>query len=313
MWLGPITLQDALHRLKTTDKALSVARFLNKYGLRFEQAALEAGHKKLKPLEDFLPIKVVDIYQLFPLPHGTQRQGLVKSLQSWGWKAKPLQPIRRDGTGVTWEVGSDQPPPSPILPGAHGDVIVTKVRTINKDDAADPIVVSRKTRSYINNSNKPAASQDPWVIGPDPWSKTGHQQPGSSVTHCTADRLQQVEQRLTATIRKELDDHSALGPSDTDMGTGADQHDPRINRLEADIQELRQHSVRFERWFNDAAAAQSSTQQQLEAVHATVGQQQTTIIQMQSQIEQLNTSIHAEMADGFKAIEGLLNKRLRTN
>ncbi|CAJ1364293.1 unnamed protein product [Effrenium voratum] len=177
------------------------------------------------------------------------------------------------------------------------------------DDAADPIVVSRKTRSYINNSNKPAASQDPWVTGPDPWSNPGRQQPASSVTHCTADRLQQVEQRLksdlTATIRKELDDHSALGPSDTDMGTGADQHDPRINRLEADIQELRQHSVRFESWFNDAAAAQSSTQQQLEAVHATVGQQQTTIIQMQGQTEQLNTSIHAEMADGFKAIEDL--------
>ena len=75
IWLPGATLQIAHHKHRTTEGSISVIRLNDRYGLRFNTAQLPQAHHTLKPDEPYLQVKVVDIYKLFPLPHGTQRQG----------------------------------------------------------------------------------------------------------------------------------------------------------------------------------------------------------------------------------------------
>ncbi|CAJ1441997.1 unnamed protein product [Effrenium voratum] len=49
VWVPGGSYTDAVHKLKTTDAAISLARFRGRYGIRFAQTSLAAGHEQLKP------------------------------------------------------------------------------------------------------------------------------------------------------------------------------------------------------------------------------------------------------------------------
>ena len=123
---------------------------------------------------------------MHPLPHGTTRAGLIKCLKSWGWAAKPLQPVRGGPEGAGWHVGSGTQPPSAVLQGAHGDVVVTKVRSVVNTKEAPSILGSFKTKAHLRSQTRTSqpprgqsnasASSDPWLQH-DPWQAFKPTQP----------------------------------------------------------------------------------------------------------------------------------------
>ena len=123
------------------------------------------------------------------------------------------QPTRGDSSGAAWEVGAVVPPPAHVLPGQHGDVVITKIRSTQK--TRKPKNLSNKTQQFLRQQSKgPTSSTDPWTTGADPWATWANPAhlPATS-TAMPSDKLQQVEQRLRTdiknTIRKKLEDQHA--------------------------------------------------------------------------------------------------------
>ena len=242
VWVPGGSYTDAVHKLKTTDAAISLARFRGRYGIRFAQTTLAAGHKQLKPDEPFVDIKITDIYRLHPLPPGTQRQHLVKTLKAWGWQARPLQPARGDSAGAAWNVGSCTPPPSAVLQGQHGDVVISQVRANKPEADSKPLIASTKTQQYLRSQNQASASaHDPWMSGSDPWAKWSTPAASTSASTFAPDKLQQVEERLRSDIKSSIQQHLNKQAAGTDMDLDdqdAGVNELRFQQLEADVAEL---------------------------------------------------------------------------
>ena len=165
IWLPQQGFKDAEHKKKTMQGAVAIARIGHRWGLRFRDEDMEAAFKELRPREQYSKISLDRIFVMYPLPHGTTRQGLQKSLKEWGWEAKPLQPTRGGAEGAGWQVGSGKAPPSMVLQGAHGDVVVTPVRTVQQVREPPKILSSFKTRSHLKQaaSSTGTSSADPWL------------------------------------------------------------------------------------------------------------------------------------------------------
>lgn len=120
IWMNSHFLAEALRSCKTCPKALGLVRLKQKYGVRVYADDVEVAFKQLKPEATFIAARVQRTFQLFPLPHGLQRAELIRRLNDLGLLAKPLQPGRGQQDGISWEVGSSDPPQptsSPVLAG----------------------------------------------------------------------------------------------------------------------------------------------------------------------------------------------------
>ncbi|CAJ1449681.1 unnamed protein product [Effrenium voratum] len=323
VWLPGATLTSILHKHRTTEGSTSIARLNDRFGLRFPTDRLPQAHQALRPDEPYLQIKVVDIYKVFPLPHGTQRQGLAKSLAAWKWKAKPLQPCKGDQHGIGWEVGAETPPPSDILQGAHGDVLVTKLRSLKPETASPALVAFDRTQKYLHSHHEPVkATHDPWQAGQDPWSQWFHQHPAegqATSSKPAADRLQQAEERIkadvTASLQKQLDQWQPPNSWDEDQTMADDTHkfESRFQHLEPSVAELRQQNYKFEQWFGEAAEANAATNHQINAIAKEVHTQQAELSNLNKSVSDHNAEIRREMSAGFSNIEALLSKKHRTD
>ena len=93
VWIQNGSLPEAIHKLKITEHGIAVARFGSRYGVRVPTKDAEMIHTQLNPEVPFANFEVNKIYELRPLPHGTQKLGVLSMLKAWGWKARPLQPF----------------------------------------------------------------------------------------------------------------------------------------------------------------------------------------------------------------------------
>ena len=327
VWLNNVGLQQILHRAKTTAKVVAIHRLQQKYGLRFAEADFAEAHKLLKPEEPYVHSRTTSIYKLFPLPLGTQRQGLQRALLQWGWKARVLQPVAGSVDGTTWEVGAAQEPPSRVLQSADGDVMVTFLRHTIKDPAPAPIVASSSTRDHFKQLSM--AKDDPWLGQSDPWK--AYRSTASSTAAPSTDKLKQMEERLRADL------HSAVhAPSAAPQGMHVDSEDSgllqshqlqsesRLHALEVDMEEIKNSNQQFRVWFQQAADQNQELQTHVASVQAVVEQQQRDFDQLRSDMavhtsstqEQMNVlrgEVREEFSNGFSRIEAMLEKKARTS
>ncbi|CAK9056112.1 Cytosine-specific methyltransferase NlaX (M.NlaX) [Durusdinium trenchii] len=327
VWLNNVGLQQILHRAKTTAKVVAIHRLQQKYGLRFAEADFAEAHKLLKPEEPYVHSRTTSIYKLFPLPLGTQRQGLQRALLQWGWKARVLQPVAGSVDGTTWEVGAAQEPPSRVLQSADGDVMVTFLRHTIKDPAPAPIVASSSTRDHFKQLSM--AKDDPWLGQSDPWK--AYRSTTSSTAAPSTDKLKQMEERLRADL------HSAVhAPSAAPQGMHVDSEDSgllqshqlqsesRLHALEVDMEEIKNSNQQFRVWFQQAADQNQELQTHVASVQAVVEQQQRDFDQLRSDMavhtsstqEQMNVlrgEVREEFSNGFSRIEAMLEKKARTS
>ncbi|CAJ1433910.1 unnamed protein product [Effrenium voratum] len=137
VWLPNTPHSDALRKLKTTDKAISIIRFNDRYGIRFAKDTLAAGHKALRPEEPFNPITVTELCGLHPLPFGVQRQGLAKTLKSWNWSPNPSSFWSRLGSRSSYTTAIQCPSWSAWGRGDHKEIEDQQTHTTWDMDTSD--------------------------------------------------------------------------------------------------------------------------------------------------------------------------------
>ena len=306
IWLQSGTLEDALHKSRTVERVLAIGRFGLKYGIRVLHKDAESTHAKLNPEEPFHDFQVQLIHELRPLPHGTQKAGVIQLLKKWQWKARPLQPHHSDTQGMGWLVGSADPPPAQLLHASHGDVTVVLHKKVSAQPVGPKVLTTLKTRSHMKQMTQPEVTStatgssstgappglpDPWANWKDPWSSTRPvmADPGDVTMLSRADQL---EERVVTQLQQHLKEN----PPAADSASEA-----RFQRLEVDITELRQQQSKFENWFQDAAAASSNMQNQ-------IGELRT---QVNAHTTELGT-VRSEIQNGFQHLEALFSKKHRT-
>jgi hypothetical protein len=142
IWLPARSLEAAQHACKTCLKALGLVRLRHKYGVRVEAHDEEIAFKQLKPEATYIATRVQRLFQLFPLPHGLQRAGVIKILNDLNWVAKPLQPGRGQQDGISWQVGSSSSPPVTVFTSFGEEVLITETTKQSEVSRPAPLVAS---------------------------------------------------------------------------------------------------------------------------------------------------------------------------
>ena len=331
IWLPQATLQDAEHRQKTVEGVVAITRLGQRYGLRFQDSAMEEAFKILRPKEEYHKVAVDKIFLMYPLPHGTTRQGLQKSLKEWGWDAKPTQPTRGGAEGAGWHVGSANAPPKVVLQSAQGDVVVTPVRSMQVTREPSQVLSSFKTRAHLKThaASSSSGAVDPWVQHGDPWASfkptavtpvvAAPQQPPA-----VQSKLKEVEHKLRAdvrtAVRRELEEQAAC-EDDARMQSDWDS-DVRLCRLETSMTELKAQSARYEQWFEHSSHVQhelgarvdmlaQDLRAQREDMQALDGSTQKQCSETKASVAQIRADVAESMQKGFNQIEAMLAKRPR--
>lgn len=305
VWLENGTLAEAQHRQRTLDKIYAVCRFNHRYGLRVAAKDAEHIHGQVTPEIPFHGFQVQRIYEIRPLPHGMQKSGVQKLLKAAGWNAKPLQPHRADKNGAGWLVGTECEPPSIVMATTSGDITVTLHKQVKDRDHLPVVLSSSRTKAHIQKQPKGSVpdqeshdkkknDQDPWAGWKDPWSRRGQHQEDDPMPAIT--KIDEVEGRLQGRIHQAIDQKMAL------------EADARFKKLEVDVAEMKQQHVKYEGWFQEAAAASNNTQTQMVELQKQVTMQKQDMVTMKSDIGQ----VRSEIQTGFASIEALLNKKHRT-
>lgn len=107
--------------------------------------------------------------------------------------------------------------------------------------------------------------------------------------------LGEVEERLQGQIHHAIDQKMAV------------EADARFKQLEVDVAEMKQQHIKYEGWFQEAAAASNSTQAQMVELQQQVAMQKHEMGTMKNDIGQ----VRQEIQSGFASIEALLSKKQR--
>ena len=308
IWVPNGNLEDAVLKSRTIERVLAICRFGGKYGIRVAQKDAEATHSKLNPDVPFQDFHIQFVYEIRPLPHGTQRAGVIQLLKKWHWKARPLQPHHSDPQGMGWLVGAAVEPPAMLFPAEQGDVTVVLHRKMMNNSSGPQVLTTMKTRSHMQKAPRAsqAASQsahsigpppglaDPWANWKDPWARAKPVvQASEDVAMAATSRLDQLEERVSNNVQQQL--------LRANTSEGEQKHEERFKKLEVDISELKQQHTRYEGWFQEAATVTNNMQSQIGELKTQVREHTTEL-----------STVRSEIQSGFQNLESLFAKKHRT-
>ena len=330
VWLPGYDKAQALHALRTTEKALGLARLGAKYGLRVMDADEKTVFETLRPSQSFVKAKVLARWRLHPLPHGMQRKALVQLLAKWGWAAKPLQPSRGDSSGSAWEVGGDSEPPAAVMPFGDGFVLIHKIRDLGPQAKPVAICASARTRQRIlyDDPEKPSVAADPWSGGRDPWSAARPPpglplpttSPSTPSTSSASTKLLQLKTELQDGLATLVRQHVQDAVPAAASSQTAQAHEGRLQQLEVGLQEVRRQNSKFEEWFQTFGSQMQQQAGKVDDLHKTLTHQQTEISQVKTEVSaamaQAMSALHQDMSKQLAAqtasLEAMLSKKPRT-
>ena len=173
IWLPGSSFTEAQHQCRTYSKSLCLVRLKLKYGIRVKQCDEAAAWAKLRPGVEFVDMSIQQIYEIFPLPHGTQRAAINKILADWSWKARALQPGRGNFHHMAWRIGSAETPPANVLTAFGADVIIKEIKNLQIPETKPTIYAPAKTQKHLRETPAPSSARssgnsDPW-LEKDPW------------------------------------------------------------------------------------------------------------------------------------------------
>ena len=303
VWLTSRTLVEAQHACKTCLKALGLVRLRFKYGLRVAAADEEMAFKQLKPDATFIATRVQRTFQLFPLPHGLQRAGLIKILNELQWTAKPLQPGRGQQDGISWQVGSTDPPPTTVFTSFGKEVLITE--TTKKAVEVKPVtfLASSKTQKHLRaeagTSSQTITNADPWQ-DVDPWMSwrpTSTEAPppkSTSGKSHLAEVTGQLREELQASFRKELDEFKQNQDA-TMQDTAAPATEDRFRRLETTMGEIQAQQSQFNHWFTQVGQASSATENAIQTINYTLSTHQQELQGLHHEIKNVSDTMGATL------------------
>lgn len=293
IWLNSTDKQDAMHKLKVSDRGVALVRFGGRYGIRVLCRDAEGFHKEIYPDKPFQQIQVHSVYELRHLPYGIQTAGVRELLKQWGWKARVLQPYKADQHGQGWLVGAETAPPANVFQTNNGDVLVTMHKKQEAERTEPIILASAKTKTFLKKAparKQAAGSQDkenvmPWN-GLDPWGGYNKFQdgvePDAQMTRST--KLERLQSQMHEVVETSLKDAT----------------EQRFQKLETGITELREQNQKFETWFGEAGQSTAALRQDVSVLTGQVRENQQNI-----------STLSGEIRSGFANLEALLAKKQR--
>ena len=331
IWLPARTLSEAQHACRTSVHAMGLVRMKYKYGIRVEAAHEETTFKAIKPDAVFINTQVQRIFQLFPLPHGVQRTGIVKFLKEMNWAAKPLQPGKGQADAMSWMVGSSKPPPAEVAHGFGKEVLITEITKAARPAPPTRLVASTKTQHFLRNEagGNQIGIADPWTKPQnDPWGSyvgTGSSQPAPA--NAGKSHLKELTGQLKVDLEKQLKEELAVIKNSAQATGGATQdtqQEQRFQRLETSMSELKQQHNQFGQWFQSLHQKTQETDATLQSIQYALSTHQNEIHGIRTEVQQVSEGIgkqvnqslkahKAEMTDEFTkrfdTLEALLHKR----
>eukprot|EP00435_Cladocopium_sp_Y103_P061954 s865_g23.t1 len=286
IWLPAHSLAEAQHSCKMCIKALGLVRLRHKFGLRVA-ADEEAAFKQLKPEATFIATRVQRTFQLFPLPHGLQRAGLIKILNDLKWLAKPLQPGRGQQDGISWTVGSTEPPPAEVFTSFGKEVLITE---------------TTKPATPCQAPAFPGFHQDPTTL-----LKThgilGGQLPQKLLLASLhlAEITDQLRDELQSSLRKELDEYKFNHDAPMDDTSAADTEE-RFQKIETTMGEIKAQQTQFQEWFGQIGTASSAAEAAIQGI-------QYTLTTHQQELH----GLHAEVKTATESFGATLQKTLASH
>eukprot|EP00438_Fugacium_kawagutii_P019055 Skav215402 [mRNA] locus=scaffold271:65165:69367:- [translate_table: standard] len=326
IWLPGDSFDEAMHKCRTCSKSVCLVRMRTKYGIRVHRDDEAQAWAFLRPGIEYVNLEVAKIYELCPVPHGTQRQTMVQLLKDWNWNAKPLQPGRGNFSHMSWRVGAAGPPPFMVMQGFDLDIVISPIKDLTPHKYVPKIIASHKTQKHLSlpsSSSQTASSSkpDPWQNGKDdPWAKFVPQSGNAGKTRLEAIQTQLCSD-VTAKVRRELETQAAQMEVDgEDKSSSNDKHESRFQALEVGMTELRQQNDQFMQWFHEAGERMQTTEQKVGEIHSTLTQHQNEIQGLghvfKSTVATMKDDLSQEMSSNFSAhmnkLETLLDlKRLK--
>ena len=330
IWLSDDKVEDAGHRLRTTEHAVGLARAKNRYGIRVLAQHEEQVYRSLRPQQEFVKVDIQCIYKLHPLPFGLQKISVQRLLKEWKWTARVLQPARGTALGGAWTVGSDSPPPQPIMPGFGNDILITCLKQKAPVDEEERVVVPRKTQAFLKKNGEPVAAQaqqkqDPWQSGPDPWQNWQPRtkiwsQAAAPVKHRFDEVTKELQNNVKDMIKTEVQNASSSSSSgQVDAYQAANER--RIAKLETGMQELQAQGTKYQAWFQETGVRIQSAEQQMQIMSTALeGTQQevkkvqiemaTSTESMRGALENLQGTIGQEIEHKFAGFADTMEKML---
>eukprot|EP00438_Fugacium_kawagutii_P011105 Skav203176 [mRNA] locus=scaffold39:103479:107678:- [translate_table: standard] len=330
VWLPGASADEAMHQCKTYEKAMCLVRLRNKYGVRVKKEDEKAAWAHLRPGMDFIALQVQQIYELFPIPHGTQRQAIVQLLRDWSWPARPLQPGRGSATHMSWRVGAQSAPPSPVMTGFKNDIIITQVKELKPPEPKPTLIASRKTQRHLRQAPKvrptSSTSGDPWQDdGKDPWAGFVRTTPPAAGEGKS--RLNEIQAQLRSEVATEVTARlgnqatEAIQAAAANTANAAGHQDQRLQALEVGLTELREQNGQLATWCKQTTERISQNENTMSAVQHTLDTHQHELHALgqnfQSTMSSVKRDLSSELNSNFEKqmsrMEALLEKRNKTS
>eukprot|EP00435_Cladocopium_sp_Y103_P044798 s2183_g12.t1 len=332
VWLPGATFTEAQHKCRTYAKSLCLVRLKQKYGIRVRKEDEAVAWGILRPGTEFVDMSIQTIYELFPVPHGTQRQAITQILADWKWKARALQPGKGNYHHMSWRVGACEPPPAPILTAFGADVIISAVKDLQVQESKPTIYATAKTQKSLREPASSSASHkstssnaDPW-LDTDPWGGYDKKINLPSTTSLPS-RREELQAQIRQDVEKEV--HKKWEQSTWDAMDGAGDHystenEMRFTALESGLSELKQQNGQFLQWHSshsDIIPGLGNAEKAIGEVHSTLNAHQQELHAMGSNfktaVSTMKEELSGEMMNSFNQqynkLEALLEKRHKTN
>eukprot|EP00435_Cladocopium_sp_Y103_P070894 s259_g36.t1 len=314
IWLPGTDRDAAVHRLKLTTHGLSLVRMKTRFGIRVLSSYEESAFRELRPGDSFLKVAVTKVFKIHPLPHGLQRQQIVKLLSEWNWQARPLQPARGSAEGGSWEIGASVEPPNNVMPAFQRDVLISLVKDKSRDAQPPPALVAparaqRHLRSQVPPAipSNSAVTSDPWQAPEqDPWANFHSTQatPASS-----AKRYDVLAEKLKTDLQASLGQQ--LGAQLQEAHSSSSSHDHmRLQKLETDMEEIKAHQSTFHTWFKETGTRLASQDEQLGQLQSSVLQNQQDLRSVRAEVHTSAESLHQAMQLSFGTMKSDLSSEL---
>jgi exonuclease VII large subunit len=211
--------------------------------------------------------------------------------------------------------------------GFDRDLLITLQKEVGSFATNTPVVASQRTKRFLKDGASSLPAEDPWHNGADPWAM---HRPTTLPAPSSAAPARRLEQ-LQAHIREEVKQQVSHAPPGLDQMHA----DPTIQQLQVNITELQAQGAQFQAWFSEAGQRMTTTEQQLQHLHAVVEQQGQHVSQQIDQIQQevdnktqilqhslqgslaamqrdFDASLDTKLSNRFDRIESMLAKKSRT-
>ena len=331
VWLNRCTFQQALHHRKVSNFAINLVRNRDRYGLQVLKKDESKAWKEVRPDEEFKDIRIQEIYEIAPVPHGTSKQMISELLSEWGWSARPMQPGQGSMHHMSWKIGTDQKPPRTVLRGFDQDILVTPVKQAKPWGQEPSHIASWKTQAHIKSGSSSTSSADPWQQPQhDPWMNFKPTTQAAVVAQKDRSYInaitESIKEDLQEQLRKQMEGWQEQ--NDQDMHV---EDDGVVATLQGSVNELKAQNAQFQQWFQDASTKIQEVENVAKATQANMQQQHNEINTLRSEIQQSNqqtlsqvqaavTSIKrdivTELAETttrqFSQLEALMEKKFKT-